>query len=569
MFDADDCLELPPPAYEASQQELDKKIAHAVEVSLTIANAPKKIEAGPGGEEEVWEEWDESLFEAASRQFTETAGAGSSSMGAQAPPPPSQPQEEQNGNRPSGGRSLPVPPVPQAIEPLRIVKKTPNGYSDEKKRFQYDSLQTNQSSIDPSKLASSSSAQSSYPAPAVSSSADAEPEEDTRLPPPPFSLEGPSYEGPRYEEVATPPHIDTPPPTVLSYQEPDSRVSSPLQSPHSPPPSLSFPPPRSQSRHSISSLSQHSHPSSPLPPVPNTTQIHHQSMPPPPRNPVNRVVPRPITTYSTPVKAKTSRSSTFVRVGDFDPSVAYNRHRTHARPIDEPLPSVVDASAFYKSSVAAHIPTTPARSYITSHPAAPSTPGLRSRQSFGAHSGGGFVTPSRQAPPVPSISPSLFAGSQMSHFPSSAPAPPALSPARQSVQQSSYGQQQQTSYAPQQEPSYAQQLQQSYSAYSQQQPSYTQQQSPYGQPEASQAQANPQYNQANYAASTYAPSQYTPSTYEPSVYAPTTYTPSPSTYAPTSYAPSTYAPTAYDSAPPAQSQWAPSQYGHGDPYYRS
>ncbi|KIJ56685.1 hypothetical protein M422DRAFT_22844 [Sphaerobolus stellatus SS14] len=61
-------VDAPPPAYEA--QEFDRKIANALERSLYISRPPN---AG----EEVWEEWDEGRFEAASRRAHGRKSSGS------------------------------------------------------------------------------------------------------------------------------------------------------------------------------------------------------------------------------------------------------------------------------------------------------------------------------------------------------------------------------------------------------------------------------------------------------------------------------------------------------------
>ncbi len=70
----------PPPAYEFSQQELDQKVAAAVERSITSEEEDRKHRAKKRSSSGDWEKWDPMTYEEAARRLAEKYEGGSSSQ---------------------------------------------------------------------------------------------------------------------------------------------------------------------------------------------------------------------------------------------------------------------------------------------------------------------------------------------------------------------------------------------------------------------------------------------------------------------------------------------------------
>ncbi|TFK55733.1 hypothetical protein OE88DRAFT_654084 [Heliocybe sulcata] len=288
MFDDQLLDDAPPPAYEASERELDRKISMAVQQSLTISQSPRGADDG----EEVWEEWDEAAFEAAARN---AAAAGSSSS----------PTESSvaNSSESSG------------VSPLRIVKKrkpaSESSAAEEKRRLALSVRnQEHEQEI------SVPSYQERSPRPLPGHHIPEEDEDSQPVPPPPVRV--------RSHDVG--------------WNDNDSRISSPLSSPTlAPSNQLQYSQERPMSASTASSMTS-------SPPPQNSPTFQPLAAP---RRPVNRTSPRPSTSYTPSSKNSTSGA---VRV-NFDPKVAYKKSSTFGKlPMDEePGSGSVNAASLYKS----------------------------------------------------------------------------------------------------------------------------------------------------------------------------------------------------------------------------
>jgi len=283
MFDPQPTDELPPPSYEVSQEAFDQKTRQGIQASLDPqANA----------NEDIWEEWDETKFEANARALPEDSASSSSSAPA-LPPTTAQKYPKEKAPSPHS------PPPPQqeepAVRPLRIVKKTQTAAAYNK-AVEARSYQPNPH---PGAPASSSDEGTSlarnFSILSVGQS----------TPPPMFEPIGPSLDGPDYDEV------------TMSYVPGDSRPSSPM---------------------SILSTDSYRPPVLP-PPRPNMV------MPPPPPPPVqHQTAQRPISTQTQ--RPQYQQQQPRRRVG-FDPMSAY-KYKSPFTPGLEPTPERVDPSSFYK-----------------------------------------------------------------------------------------------------------------------------------------------------------------------------------------------------------------------------
>ncbi|KZT24478.1 hypothetical protein NEOLEDRAFT_1179164 [Neolentinus lepideus HHB14362 ss-1] len=298
MFDDQQLDDSPPPAYEVSQQELDRKISTAVEQSLTISQPARGADEG----EDVWEEWDEAAFEvAAARSVSALAGSSSS------------PTESSNSSA-----------LSSAVPPLRIVKRK--------------------------RLASASSATSEKHRLALSvQNQELEHEipsyQESQSRPRPFVHPFLVHDVTAGEEGdMSPPFRDQ----HVGWSDTDSRIASPLSSP-----TLASSNQLSHTlRRPLSSplTSMSPQPLSQTPPTfePLTT----------PRRPLGRSSSRPSTSYTPSPRISTYGS---MRV-EFDPNVAYRKSSTFGKlpEDDEPVNGSVNAASLYKHAVAAHVtPSTP------------------------------------------------------------------------------------------------------------------------------------------------------------------------------------------------------------------
>ncbi|KAL1747238.1 hypothetical protein HDZ31DRAFT_61434 [Schizophyllum fasciatum] len=314
----------PPPAY--SEEELDHKISQAIEESLRL---DAKGTPHDDGVEDEWEEWDEALFEANSREV-QSPGAGSSSAAspplAQAASPATLPGASTAAVSPpmsiaSSSGSSSVGRMP-SVRPLRLHRPSPSTASDKPRPSWY-----NEAGLTPS---DGSSTSPRYPLPVppppplpqMPQLPQTPPTDDDA--PPAFTPVGPSLDGPAYEEVMH-----------LEYHVPESQASSPLTSPVIHPQDevqLSYEGPEDDLEESDDDELQ-------LPPPP----------PPPPLPRVRGPRAAPVQSrFSDPVPAPLAG---IPRV-QFNPSLAYKCEDAVMAPVAAPAPPPKgDAMAFYNSAV--------------------------------------------------------------------------------------------------------------------------------------------------------------------------------------------------------------------------
>ncbi|PSR73389.1 hypothetical protein PHLCEN_2v10681 [Hermanssonia centrifuga] len=299
----------PPPAYEFCQEEFDQKVAHALEASQS---EPQRS----ADEEEEWEAWNESVFEAAVAQLTlsDTQEASSSrsptTASASASASHSRTFSGAEGNDYGAASSSSNNPE-NGVQPLRIVKKLsvkekerPSWYAEAQLAGDHPTSQD--ASVITNHPRSSLRRADTYI-------------ERQQTPPPMFTDIGPSLDGPPYEGL------------VLTYVPGDSNPPSPLQSPRPtsifgdalpPPPPLS-PPASSTHRRSL-----------PQPPI---GQINS---PPVSGGQVHRISPKP-PTISPSINYPAPRVT-------FNPQVAYSNLKSSNRSGEEShLPQRIDAASFY------------------------------------------------------------------------------------------------------------------------------------------------------------------------------------------------------------------------------
>lgn len=369
MYDDTD-LPPPPPAY--SEQEFDRKVSTAVEVSLTFSQPPV---------EEEWEVWDEALFEAATHETTrhhdgrrggDHAGSSTGQRGGSVAPlrvhkknpsdSKSRPgwHEEVNYGEGSSssfhghaGGSL-ITPSTNGSEARVPGKQRPSWYNEAGLGEISSPLQSNAAGSTQSYNQTCSSSPSlplpTVPQPPpqqgtntqevlvevsrpsdnpheVDDGHDSD-EEDRSAPPPPFTPVGPSLDGPPFEEVAS-----------LSYNASGSTSPSPLASPQSP---VSQLPPHSQVDHRQTYQEPPPNPQ-PQPRTPSRASATRMSMPMPSVNnaaPAPRV--RPTTAVPPPRRLQLNQGPQI----EFNPYTAYGRRSDLMS--RTPPAQVIDASAFYK-----------------------------------------------------------------------------------------------------------------------------------------------------------------------------------------------------------------------------
>ncbi|KAI0340927.1 hypothetical protein BDW22DRAFT_369635 [Trametopsis cervina] len=357
-FDAPD--EIPPPAYEFSQEEFDQKISHALDASQTATDEPDE-----------WETWDEAAFAAAAAQLTlsDPTDRASSSRS-----PPAQTHfssalasssSATNYNNGSNAYSSGQGSSDAGLktQPLRVVKKSrPSSAGREKERpswyaeAQLDTVNTPPAPAPrPQRQPSPPRSSLSHSISVISRSGNGEREP---TPPPMFEPIGPSLDGPPYEG------FDGQNPAtqglVMTYVPGDSRPASPLHSPTSPSLAPAYPqaPPLVQpsaERRSLPRPLPHAAPSVSPPVSPPPRQPYQSASPPPrqtyqsvpqPRVPVPRVSPRPVTSYNARPKSYAPP-----RIA-FDPRVAYGGADSKgssyfANREELPPPTNIDPASFY------------------------------------------------------------------------------------------------------------------------------------------------------------------------------------------------------------------------------
>ena len=223
---------VPPPSYQLSQEQFDRKTSHAIQLSSSIRQ--------PIIDEDGWPIYDPTVFEAVANSY-EQSSRGSSSAGPDIP---------RHGRQASyAGSGLPPPTDSMKVRSslsfshfiAHIFTRFHQTRSSERRR-------RNNQQPDPD-----------YP-------------DRLPTPPPPFSATGPSLDGPPFEQVVT-----------MSYPgpPPDSQIRPPSLSPVTQPAPLRLPSPGPSQRY---------------PDPPNRRQPHtnsyqsHRIAPPPPNIP-SRLTP--------------------------------------------------------------------------------------------------------------------------------------------------------------------------------------------------------------------------------------------------------------------------------------
>lgn len=161
---------VPPPSYQLSQEQFDRKTAHAIQLSSSIRQ--------PIIDEDGWPIYDAATFEAVAESYGQSSSAG--------PQDADIPRHQSQASFPS------LPPPPESMK----VRSSYLPYSSSiPQKFNEFSLQTRSSD----RRRRNHNADRDFPS---------EPREAT--PPPPFTPTGPSLDGPPFDEVVT-----------MSYRAPD------------------------------------------------------------------------------------------------------------------------------------------------------------------------------------------------------------------------------------------------------------------------------------------------------------------------------------------------------------
>lgn len=302
MFDPQESDELPPPAYELTQESFDQKTQHGIELSLEPQDPLH----------DLWEDWDDAKFEA-NLQSIANPSAPSSSSAQRIPPLAAHEYPKEKVPRPAS------PPPPQqeepAVRPLKIVKKSQTAAL--KKAAEARSYQSNDFSADPTSANGGASLSRNFSMMSMG----------RRTPPPAFESNGPSYDGPEYEEMMM----------SYGYASGNARPESPG-----------------------SILSADSYHSPALPPqqqMGNSRPNTNTALPPPPNPPIQyKPAPRPTQTQTQRPPFRPPG-----RLVGFDHMSAY-KSKSAFTPGLESTPEKVDPSAFYKC---VHSSSTASKSSVT------------------------------------------------------------------------------------------------------------------------------------------------------------------------------------------------------------
>ncbi|KAF9268007.1 hypothetical protein L218DRAFT_1073379 [Marasmius fiardii PR-910] len=402
---------IPPPAY--TEQEFDRKVANVLQASLA---------------DDEWEEWDEVKFEAAAaalRAGSDASSAGQSSSDVKKSPPTVYPAEKQGSSSGMVSHYPTTPDTGQVAEgALRartnappagqsssnVKKPSPNFYPPEKQgsssgmvshypvapdatrpddngptphlhSTSHSPGQTSHAHLTSGPALESSQSHHQLP---TSTSIQYEDEEDMSVPPPAFTGVGPSLDGPPYEEVMR-----------LSYNPPGGEQAFPrLPSPSWSPQAHDVP-----LRPSSAATSIHSYPSQDLG-VRSREESHNHPYP--------STYSRQHANYVTRAPAATPRM-------DFNPAVAYGRPMMTDQAVTRTPAQVIDASAFYNSSVSSFLSVKSSQT-VHSIPyqtkVLPSNPNSYNRSSPDHFSRHAFtsapVSPIPTYPAVPSPPPNTF-----------------------------------------------------------------------------------------------------------------------------------------------------------------
>ena len=220
---------VPPPSYQLSQEQFDRKTSHAIQLSSSIRQ--------PIIDEDGWPRYDPAVFEAVANSY-EQSPYGSSSAGADIP---------------RHGRQASYTGLPPSTDSMKVRSSfsflpfyRPHIHSFSQTRSSERRRRNQQSDPDyPDRLAT---------------------------PPPPFSATGPSLDGPPFEEVVTMSY-DAPPP--------DSQLRPPSLSPVTQPAPLRLASPGPSQRYPDPSTRRQTH----------TNPYQPHRMAPPPPNIPSRLTP--------------------------------------------------------------------------------------------------------------------------------------------------------------------------------------------------------------------------------------------------------------------------------------
>ncbi|KAL1946788.1 hypothetical protein VTO73DRAFT_14892 [Trametes versicolor] len=350
--------ELPPPAYEITQDDFDQKTGRVIEESAREPPEPRVDEDG-------FEIWDEDAFEAAlaamgSVSVVEGTSSGKSSSGSDSLP----------NCPPEKAHKLPEQPNPQAasppvasgsssagssssqVRPLTLTKKTRPG-KERPSWFQEAGL----GAPTPSAPHAQPPSRADVPSQTEALSRAGRPPrrqltvmnrdgadlEREVTPPPEFTPVGPSLDGPPYEsftmsydgpELEPPDHLP-PPPAFDTLPERYTPRPSPQPSPQ---PDRTRPHPAHAQSLPATALS-------PLPTI-RPHVDHAQTLP------AARVPPPPATNALKDYQPR-AKFPGAPRLA-FNPQLAYSKPLPSVPQDEEPPPQTFDASAFYNGAVAAH-----------------------------------------------------------------------------------------------------------------------------------------------------------------------------------------------------------------------
>lgn len=184
MFEpAEDLDAIPPPAYELTQEDYDRKTSQVVSSSASDPIGPI---------EEEWEDWDEAAFEAAFEAARNNANASASSSSSTPIQPTFHPEK------------VSIVQEEPAVRPLRIVKKPQSGPSTHVYSKATEAYGNHEPLAPPP-----ASGSLHLPEPSVSRSMSMM-TTGRRTPPPAFEPMGPSLDGPEYQEVVEQPPMPAP-----------------------------------------------------------------------------------------------------------------------------------------------------------------------------------------------------------------------------------------------------------------------------------------------------------------------------------------------------------------------
>ncbi|KAI0352944.1 hypothetical protein OH77DRAFT_1408317 [Trametes cingulata] len=357
----------PPPSYELSQHEFDQKTTRVIEESAAEPPEPRVDEDG-------FEVWDESVFEAAVNAMNALSvqGSGSSTggttvgLGSTSSRPPEkalvepEPQTAQGGSVPQASGSTSRAPTLSRTKPLRVSKRVRPGKERPSWAAEAGLDSTAPASrVEPQAGSSSrrESRRTSVRGPrrqltVFNNTGDVADPDRELTPPPEFTAVGPSLDGPPYETL------------VMSYDGPELDPAEALPDPPSfdSLPEFQTPyPPEAVSQQGHDARAQPVHAST-LPvnanvpaSLPTRPDPHHsESMPPNARQ-------TPSPAYHAASCQPRRKLPGEPRLA-FDPRMAYSKPLPAAPQEDQSQPQAFDASAFYSHAVAAHFSTSiPAR----------------------------------------------------------------------------------------------------------------------------------------------------------------------------------------------------------------